>query len=180
MELVLRAQAGSGGAYDELVRRWAPRVLAFCRSRVRRLDDAEDLAQETLLRGYRALRSLRRPGRFGAWLRGIALRVCLDWHRSPKRSEVALEAVGVQNPDHLRDPRPGTQEELERRDELTALMREVQALPEEYREVLMLYYADDLTYRDVAETLEVSTATVNARLTKGRALLRVRLQGTRT
>jgi RNA polymerase sigma factor (sigma-70 family) len=48
-------------------------------------------------------------------------------------------------------------------------------LPEEYREVVMLYYYEDVTYRDLAQLLGVSAATINARLTKARGLLRERL-----
>jgi RNA polymerase sigma-70 factor (ECF subfamily) len=56
-------------------------------------------------------------------------------------------------------------------------MTEVEALPEECREVIMLYYYQDLTYRDLAQLLGVSAATVNARLTRARSLLRERLSG---
>ena len=54
-------------------------------------------------------------------------------------------------------------------------MAEVESLPEQYREVLMLYYYQDVTYDDLAATLGVSAATINARLTKARAMLRERM-----
>ncbi len=54
-------------------------------------------------------------------------------------------------------------------------MTEVEALPEECRQVIMLYYYQDITYRQIANLLGVSPATVNARLTRARALLRDRL-----
>ena len=56
-------------------------------------------------------------------------------------------------------------------------MEQVAALPEDLREVLLLYYYQDVTYRELAETLGVSSATVNARLTKARAMLREKLIG---
>ena len=59
------------------------------------------------------------------------------------------------------------------------LLAEVEALPEDFRRVVMLYYYEDLTYRDLAQLLGVSTATINARLTKARALLRERLSSCR-
>ena len=67
--------------------------------------------------------------------------------------------------------------ELERQEDLGRLMFEVEKLPQEYREVLMLFYYQELKYRDIAGLLDVSTATVNARLTKARAMLRERLCG---
>ena len=57
------------------------------------------------------------------------------------------------------------------------LLAEVDTLPEPYREVILLYYYDDVTHQDVAAALGVSAATVNARLTKARAMLRERLSG---
>ena len=55
------------------------------------------------------------------------------------------------------------------------LLAEVEALPDDYRQVVLLYYYQDLTYRELADLLRVSPATINARLTKARALLRARL-----
>ena len=66
---------------------------------------------------------------------------------------------------------------LARADDERRLLAEVETLPESYREVILMYYYDDVTYQDVAAALGVSTATVNARLTKARAMLRERLSG---
>ena len=176
-ELVRQTLAGQADAYAELVRRWTPRVLALCHARVRRADVAEDLAQEALLRGYRALATLSQPERFGAWLHGIALRACLDWLKARERSTVAFSALGNgHDPDGFPHPRDGTEAPaLDRADERRRLLAEVEALPEECRTVVLLYYYENVTYRELAEALGVSTATINARLTRARALLRARL-----
>src|SRR5207302_6874316 len=93
-ELVRQAVAGRTAAYEQLVRRWSPRVLALCHSRVRDRAAAEDMAQETLLRGFRGLKTLADPDRFGSWLFGIAVRTCLDWLKSSQRTEVSYAALG--------------------------------------------------------------------------------------
>jgi RNA polymerase sigma-70 factor (ECF subfamily) len=173
-ELVGRARAGQTEAFAELVRRWAGRVTALCHARIRRAHVADDLAQETLLRGFRALGTLNDPGRFGPWLCGIALRTCLDWRKAKQNSQVPFSVL---HPDH--DPEellPGRDDSsVERDDEARHLLRQVEALPEDCRQVVMLYYYEDVTYRDIARLLGVSTATINARLTKARSLLRARL-----
>jgi RNA polymerase sigma-70 factor (ECF subfamily) len=176
-DLVRLARAGRTTAYAELVRLWAARVTALCHARVGRADVADDLAQEALLRGFRSLASLADPERFGPWLCGIAQNVCLDWLKSKERSVIPFSALG---PDHdpdsflTRDGPAGPDA-----DEVRLLLAEVEALPPECREVVMLYYYEDTTYRDVACLLGVSAATVNARLTRARALLRERLSGCR-
>ena len=78
-QLVRQTLDGATSAYEALVRRWAARVVGVCHARVGRAAAAEDLAQETLLRGFKALPTLSEPEKFGPWLCGIATRTCLDW-----------------------------------------------------------------------------------------------------
>jgi RNA polymerase sigma-70 factor (ECF subfamily) len=178
-DLARQAAAGRTEAYEELVRRWAARVTALCHAKAGRSGAAEDLAQETLLRGFRSIQSLSEPEKFGAWLYGIALRTCSDWLKAKERSQVRFSDLGPdRNPEEFLHSQPRSNEpELDRRDELDRLMAEVETLPEQYREVLMLFYYQEMLYREIAELLGVSTATVNARLTKARAMLRERLDG---
>jgi RNA polymerase sigma-70 factor (ECF subfamily) len=175
-ELVRLARAGRAEAYAELVSRWAGRVTAFCHARVGNAHLAEDLAQETLLRGLRCLDSLSDPERFGSWLCGIALRICLDWRKAKKNNQVPFSVLRAdQDPEGVLVRCNGDLAELERREEVSRLLAEVEALPDEYRQVVMLYYYQDVTYRDLAQLLGVSPGTINARLTRARALLRARL-----
>jgi len=177
-ELVLQARAGRREAYEDLVRRWAPRVLAFCHARVARADAAEDLAQETLFRGWARLSTLSEPEKFGSWLQGIALRASLDWLKSRARKQVPFSVLQGASSD-IEELLPSREESgegsIEAAEDRGELLREVEALPEEHRIVLLLYYYEDVTYQDIAAMLGVSAATVNARLTKARATLRRRL-----
>lgn len=175
-ELVRLARAGRSEAYAELVRRWAGRVTAFCHSRAG-ASAADDLAQETLLRGFRALGSLSDPERFGPWLCGIALRTCLDHCKAKKNHQVPFSTLSPdQHPEaYLCNGEASVLDEVEREDDRRHLLAEVEALPEDCRQVVLLYYYQDLTYRELAEVLGVSPATVNARLTRARSLLRARL-----
>jgi RNA polymerase sigma-70 factor, ECF subfamily len=176
-DLVRRTLAGHTDGYAELVRRWAGRVTALCHARVRRADVAEDMAQETLLRGFRSLHTLHDADKFGSWLCGIASRACLDWLKARERSQVAFSVLGPERqPDQfLAGPADDATARVDREDEAARLMEEVEALSEEHREVILLYYYNDITYRELAQMLGVSAATVNARLTQARAILRERL-----
>ena len=179
-ELVRQTRAGRTQAYEELVHRWAARIVAVCHARVRQAQIAEDLAQETLLRGFRALHTLNDPERFGAWLCGIALRACLDWLKSPQNQAVRFsELDGDNDPDQYLPAGRAASDPLEADDDRRVLLAEVDLLPDDCRQVLLLYYYQDHTYRDLAGLLGVSTATVNARLTRARKLLRARLEACR-
>jgi RNA polymerase sigma-70 factor (ECF subfamily) len=176
-ELVRQALAGRTAAYEELVRRWARRITALCHARVGSADAAEDLAQDALLRGYRSLSGLTQPEKFGAWLCTIARHACQNWLKARERSTIPFSALRPGfNPDHLMNhPNHRQEADAEREDRLDRLREAVAALPEECREVLVLYYQGDFTYRDLGEMLAVSPATINARLTRARMLLRERL-----
>ena len=176
-QLVRQALGGAASAYEALVRRWAARVVGVCHARVGRAAAAEDLAQETLLRGLRALPTLAEPEKFGPWLCGIASRTCLDWLKRAERSEVSLAVASGSDDGAARFAATGGDAagEVERADDIHRLMREVERLPEPQREALMLYYYEDCTYQDLAERLGVSAATINARLTQARMTLRARL-----
>ena len=109
------------------------------------------------------------------------MRTCLDWLKSPKRGEVSFDALagagGDRGPTCAATDDSDRQAASDRREQAERLTREVERLPQPYREVLMLYYyqADGCTYRDLAELLGVSAATINARLTKARQMLRSRM-----
>jgi RNA polymerase sigma-70 factor (ECF subfamily) len=173
-ELVRATLAGSRDAYAEIARRWAARVTAVCHARVRRSDVADDLAQETLLRGYKALGTLSDPAKVGTWLMGIGLRASLDWLKARERTTLSFSGLGPDRPVEAlltRDDGEAAADADERR----RLLAEVEALPESLRQAVMLYYYDDLTYRELGELLGVSAATINARLTRARTILRERL-----
>jgi RNA polymerase sigma factor (sigma-70 family) len=174
-ELVRQVVAGETAAYGELARRWFARILAFCRARVfcGSSQDAEDLAQDVLLRAYANLASLSEPEQFGPWLRGIAANACADWGRGRKRRQHAFGRREWQM--DLTSLATSNRESPADDDERTIVMRQIDTIPEDLREVILLRYYDNLTYDEMAQWLGVARATVNERLAKARALLRIRL-----
>lgn len=168
-DLVRAVLSGRRDAYDELIRRHAARIGAVCRSRLGPRGPVDDMVQETFLRGFRALPTLGEPAKIASWLHGIAVRACLDWLKSKERTQVPFAKVGI---DEVGDARPA--EEPERQERLRA---EIDALPELFREVVLLFYYKKQSYQDMSELLSITPAAVNARLTKARALLRSRLAG---
>src|SRR3954466_8739202 len=144
-ELVCLTQAGQLAAYEELVRRWSARVLAVCHIKVRSSHTAEELAQETLVRGLRSISTLHDPAKFGAWLCGIASRACLDWLKSSQSHQVSLDGLTNGHADSwIAQSTKSPDEIAASADDKCRLLQEVALLPDAYREVLMLYYYDDV------------------------------------
>lgn len=175
-QLAIEARAGDVSAFAELARRWSGSVLAVCRRRLRCIHSAEDSAQETLLRGWKAIDSLQSPDRFGAWLLGIAHRVCLDWLKRKQNGQLTfstLESRGTEV--SVPDEQLSVQDRVEKSEDRSRLMAEVARLPDHCREIVLLYYTQDVTYAELAERLGIAVATVNQRLSKAKQLLRGRL-----
>ena len=174
-ELVHQTRRGETVAFEALVRRWTARVTAFIVCKIRNRDVAEDLAQETLVKAYRSIDALADAQKFGTWLFTIANHVVMDWKKAKARTEVSLDAIeegdGRSSFPEVQDAsRP---EELSsQKEESQQLMKMVYALPEPLRQVVLIYYYGDVTYEVLGEMLGVSKATVNARLTKARKILR--------
>lgn len=165
--LVGRAVAGDRAAQGELARAAFPKLVAICQARVGQRADAEELAQETLLRAMRSLGTLESELSFEGWLRGIAIHLCIDFHRSRGRRSLPVDTTGRESTDPARVVADD--------EELDQLRQRVEELPTELKEVLYLHYYDELTYDAMAVWLGVARATVNERLSKARALLRRKL-----
>lgn len=180
-ELVRHTCDGQTSAYEVLVRRWSARLVGYIRSKVRCPEVAEDLAQDSLLKGFRALHTLADPSKFGPWMLSIGHRSAVDWLKAKARGEVKFSdgdkgANGRPNDDWRSDiEQPDAM--LAISEQRTKLMAEIDSLPDPLREVVMMYYYDDVTYKELADMLGVSVATVNARLTKARNALRARYLG---
>ena len=153
---------------EDLVRRHARAVGAVCWARTGSVVETDDLVQETMMRACRDFGALRDLEKFGAWVRGIAENVCREWGRARKKRPPALgdEAGAVAAPEPAV---PGDDGERIRR----ALLE----IPEIYRETIALFHFEKKTYSEIAGLLGLSAAAVNARLTKGRGMLRERLKG---
>ena len=175
-ELVRQTLAGRWAAYAELAQRWSARILAVCRSHVGYGGYAEDLAQESLVRAMQALATLNDPEKFGPWLRGIAVRACLDWRKAKQTSQRSFSSLdSAAGPFDPAGNGESVEAAAERREDCERLRAAVAELPEAYRETLLLYYCERVTYQDLAELLGLSRATINLRLTQARAMLRERL-----
>lgn len=193
-DLVHQTLAGERSAYGTLVKRYAARVLGVCHARVGRAAAAEDLAQETLVRGLESLPTLAEPEKFAAWICGIAARACLDWLKRAERRTVSLGhsahdpaggnghagAILSMSAESTHPARAAVTartpaDDAQRRDDHEHLLSAVEQLPAALREAIMLYYYEDCTYDELAGRLGVSAATINARLTRARQALRAAL-----
>ena len=175
-ELVEACQAGEASAFDVLVGRWEDRIRGAAYRFLGSEDEARDVAQEAFLKAYRGLAGFKQEARFSSWLYQIATNLCRDRLRRRKtRPQVSLEALEAAGP-VIVEVRPGAHERLMEHDLAQAVRRAIQALPEEQREVVILKEYQELTFLEIAHTLDVPISTVKTRLYRGLVQLRLRLE----
>jgi RNA polymerase sigma-70 factor (ECF subfamily) len=127
---------------------------------------AEDAYQETFLRVTRSLSSYRRESSEKTWITSIAVNVCRDYMRSAWKKHVVVTddffSYASEN---------DTEEIIEKRSERRELLEAIMKLPDKYREIIHLYYYQELDIKDIAKVLKIPDGTVKSRLFKARNLL---------
>jgi RNA polymerase sigma factor (sigma-70 family) len=155
-------------AFEALVRRHGPMVLGVCRRLLRHAQDAEDAFQATFLVLVRKATTILPRDRVGDWLYGVARQTARKANASRARRRTR-----ERSPDGL--PEPAAPSELPLSDLEVLLERELAALPEKYRVVLLLCDREGLTRPEVAAHLGWPEGTVSSRLSRAREMLAKRL-----
>ncbi|HET9995227.1 MAG TPA: sigma-70 family RNA polymerase sigma factor [Candidatus Acidoferrum sp.] len=167
------AQAGARREFEERLAECGPLAYRVARGVLRNSADAEDVAQEALLRAYRSFHRLRERNRFRAWLVRISFRLALDRLRASKRREQRDTTWSL--PEHR--PRPANAEDLAASNEFQAhLDRALEELPEKLRLVLLLAAMEGHTLDEIAVMIGVPIGTVKSRIFLARKQLAEKLR----
>lgn len=176
------AARGDREAFGRLVDLHKRAVYGLCLRLLRHPEEARDAAQEAFARAFASLSVYDAAQPFAPWLLRIARNHCLDQlrRRVPEAQRVELDADPEDGPGReLADPAaPRGDDALERRELARALAAAVAALPSNYREVVHLFHVEHLSYKEIADTMEVPIGTVMTWLHRARARLKTTLAGT--
>ena len=173
-KLVELAVSQDPEAFGEIVKRWERKIFALCFGMLGREDDARDAAQEAFIAAYRNLANFRGEAKVSSWLHRIAVNQCLTRQRRAKvRKESALEdspetefaAAVEESPDAV----------VEGWQRTVAVRRALNGLPLELRQIVVMKEFEELTFREIAEALELPLSTVKSRLYTGLKQLQLRL-----
>ena len=129
--------------------------------------DAEDAVQETFLKAYRSLASFRGECSEKTWLMKIAMNTCCDLRRAHRLRSIDPRRIPELLPQAAEPFAPAEEE----------LVTQVIQLPRKLREVILLYYYQDMTVTEIAVSLGISQSSVSGRLKRARGKLRTLLEG---
>lgn len=163
-----RVLAGEVTAFENIVRRWQGPLVnlayRFCRDRSR----AEEMAQDAFLRVYRGLEKWRKDAAFSTWLFAVAFNL----YRSELR-RIPAQMVSIEG---LAGMQVSSSADESWADRNHAVRKAVLSLPAKYREVMILFYFHDMDIAATARNLALPEGTIKARLSRGREMLRQKLQ----
>lgn len=176
-ELITLVLAGDRELFHELIRPYEKSVYLACFSILQNQQDAEDGAQEAVLKALKNLASFRAEAKFGTWLISIAVneaRARLRHTRVLKFESVdqpAEDEEGSFTPALIRDWREVPSQALERKEMREMLQSAIAGLPEIYREVLLLRDVEEMNIAETAAALGIREGVVKTRLLRARLML---------
>ncbi len=145
-------------------------VYAVCYHMMSSREDAQDCAQETMLRAFKAFGSFRRDASFSTWITRIAMNVCTDALRK-RRPVTSLDAMRDDTNFDLPDAGPTAYAQLEQKERVRLLREGLDELPEEMRQIIVLRDMRGMSYEEIAAVLEVPLGTVKSRVNRAREKL---------
>ena len=177
-QIVERALTGDAEAFGEIVRRWERRIFALTFGMLGREEDARDATQETFLAAFRCLRGFRGEAKVSSWLHRIAVNQCITRQRRAKvRNEAALDDEEEKDASSFAAPREiSPARVVEGRERSIAVRRAVNSLPVELRQVIVMKEFEELTFREIADALELPLSTVKSRMYTALRQLQMRLE----
>jgi len=160
-DLILAAVPGSEAAWREIVGRYWPRLIGFLRCKRVHESNLEDMAQDVLIKVFRALPK-RKPGNFAAWLLAIAGNHIKDGYKKPRLPMAEGDEVILLQADLRAEPDPDFADKLNDC---------IQNLKPNFREAV-IGHAHGSSYEELAEELKIPIDTVKSRIFRGRADLK--------
>ncbi|HEX3438400.1 MAG TPA: sigma-70 family RNA polymerase sigma factor [Pseudacidobacterium sp.] len=167
---------GEREKFHDLIRPYERQIYLTALALLKNETEAEDVAQEAILRAYRRLASFRGEAKFGTWLTAITLNEARTRLREEKRA--ALDFLDDKNSDEgnytpaaLTDWREVPLESLERQEVRAMIQHAIAELPDTFRQVVVLRDMEEMSVQETAEALGISIALVKVRLHRARLLL---------
>jgi RNA polymerase sigma-70 factor, ECF subfamily len=176
-ELIQRVRNGEHEAFYELIQPFERRLYAAAFAILRNQADAEDAAQEAVLKAFKNIRQFRSEAKFSTWLIQITINEARMHRRREHADRVepidnAKDAEGTYAPRDFADWREIPSETLERKEVREKLAAALASLGQIYREVFVLRDMEQLSIEETAKALRISTASVKTRLLRARLMLR--------
>jgi RNA polymerase sigma-70 factor, ECF subfamily len=173
--IIEQVLAGNTHIFSELVNRYKNKVFSLVYRFTNDYGDAQDISQEVFINVFRKLYTFNEKASFSTWIYRISYNYCIDWIRKNKK-RLRQEPVYDEQIE-LADTGINVEESFLEMQKRVHLRKAILQLDEKYRNVLILFHFQELSYEEIGEVMQLPVKTVETRLYRGRQQLRKYLSG---
>ena len=166
-QLIAKAKKQKREAQHILFELHSPKMLSVCRYYVKDVHNAEEVMLNGFFKVFKHISSFKNQGSFEGWIRRIMVREAISYLRTKKNIEFAVEAI---------DPRHNLTDEINSKIEVAEIQQLIDALPEGYRMVFIMYAIEGYRHHEIADLLSISEGTSKSQLFKARQILQQKIK----
>lgn len=177
LKIIQSCKRNNRHGYDKLFQKYEKFIYRICNYYASTPEDTLDLMQEVMLRVYNNFHLYNEQKPFLPWLKTVTARTCLNHVRCRKLEMLSLEAQeGKKGYIDQLTTQENVEEQVEYADTQNLIHKAISSLPEEFKIVVILRHIEDLSYEEIAKTLNLPLGTVKTYLFRGRKLLKEKLK----
>lgn len=170
-ELVVLCLEGKREAFEELVKRYERQIYSLAYRLTNNYHDAVELTQDVFFHLYRVLDKFDGDRKFFPWMYRIATNVCYNALKKKPKETSTLDNVI----EFMSDEKSQPEEQFENKEVRETVHKAITELPENFRIPMVLRYLEDLSYQQIADTMDLPVSTIETRLYRGRIMLQKKL-----
>ena len=155
--------------FEDIMNQYADSILRTCYLYLKDYQLAEEAMQETFIKFYECYESFRGESKLTTWLMRIAINTCKNYRQTSWFRRVIIGLEGVDE----RNAYKQVEAEIIKKDEATCILENVYQLNSKYREVILLFYYQEMKISEIASVLQLKEETVKTRLVRGRKKLKI-------
>lgn len=165
--LIEQCKDGKSEAYAILVERYKEMVYNVAYRMIGDRDAAYDISQKSFISAYDDLKRFRNDSKYSTWLYSITVNKCRDYLRC-RKSDIPLDDLSEILPSKMSDP----EDSMHQKQLGQTLQRAIEALPEDYRDVIVLKHVEGLDYKEMESILGVSANALKVKTYRAREILK--------
>jgi RNA polymerase sigma-70 factor (ECF subfamily) len=176
LSLIARFKEGDRSSFEEIVLRYQDKIYNLCRHMLGNASDAEDASQDVFLKAYQALPKFQPEASLYTWLYRIATNTCIDYKKKPIFESLFGDSGEGEWLVHDRASNAPSPEKLYQSKQIDeALQESLAKLSPKLRAIIILKEIEELSYEEIADTLEISMGTVKSRIARAREELQKKM-----
>jgi len=170
-EIVRLVQSGRIELFNILIIRYETKIKRYARKFLSDFEDINDVIQDVFIKTYKNIQSFDTKRKFSSWLYRIAHNELVNALKKRKKKALPLFELGVFLPQSLRDT-DSLNQEIDRKDMQKIIDKCLNGLDFKYREPIILYYFESLSYKEIADIMQIPISTVGVRIKRAKEIIK--------